>query len=45
MSQQGIHYSPYSKAKANYRAQISGKMVTSGISDVAIAKYTQRKPV
>ena len=35
MSQQGPHFSPHSKAKANHKAQISGKLVTSGISDVA----------
>ena len=31
MSQQGLHFSPHSKAK---KAQISGKLITSGISDV-----------
>ena len=34
MSQQGPHVSPHSKAK---KAQISGKLITSGISDVATA--------
>ena len=34
ISQQGPHFSPHSKAK---EAQISGKLVTSGISAVAIA--------
>ena len=42
MSQQGPHFSPHRKAK---EAQISGKLVTSGISDVAIASVTPRKPV
>ena len=37
MSQQGPHFSPHSKAKANYKAQISGKLVTKGISDVVTA--------
>ena len=37
MSQQRPHFSPHSKAKANYKAPISGKLVSSGISDVAIA--------
>ena len=36
MSQQGPHFSPHTKAKAIIKAQISGKMVTSGISDVVI---------
>ena len=34
MSQQGLHFSPHSKAKVNYKAQISGKLLTSGIIDV-----------
>ena len=37
MSQQGPHFSLHSKAKANVKAQISGKLLSSGISDVAIA--------
>ena len=37
MSQQGPHFSPQSvKLKPIIKAQISGKLVTSGISDVAI---------
>ena len=36
MSQQGPHFSPHSKAKANCKSTTSGKSVTSGISDVAI---------
>ena len=43
MSQQGPHFSPHSKAKANYKAQISGKLVTSGISDVATASVHSEK--
>ena len=43
MSQQGPHFSPHSKAKVNYKAQISGKLVTSGISDVAIASEHSEK--
>ena len=43
MSQQGPHFSPHSKAKANYKAQISGKLGTSGISDVAIASVLSKK--
>ena len=34
MSQQGPHFSPHSKAKANYK---STNHITSGISDGAIA--------
>ena len=37
MNQQGPQFSPHSKAKANLTVQISRKLVTSGISDVAIA--------
>ena len=37
MSPQGPHYSPHSTAKTNYKSQISGKLVSSGKSDVAIA--------
>ena len=43
MSQQGPHFSPHSKAKANYKTQISGKLVTSGISGVAIASVHSEK--
>ena len=31
MSQQGLYFSPHSKAKANDKAQISRRMVSSGI--------------
>ena len=43
MSQQRRHFSPHSKAKANYKSKISGKLVTSGISDVAIASVHSEK--
>ena len=33
MSQQGPHFSPHSKAETN---QISGRMVSSGTSDVSV---------
>ena len=37
MSQQGPHFSPHGKNKANYKSTNLRKLVTSGISDVAIA--------
>ena len=37
MRQQGPHFSPHSKAKAYYKSTNLRKLVTSGISDVAIA--------
>ena len=40
MSQQRPHFSPYSKYK---EVQISGKLVTSGISDVAIVSVHSKK--
>ena len=40
MSQQGPHFSPHSKAKANY---ISEKLVTSGIDDVATTSVHSEK--
>ena len=43
MSQQGPHFSPHSKAKANDKAQISGRMVSNGISDVAFASVYLKK--
>ena len=43
MSQQRPHFSPHSKAQANYKAQISGKLVTSGISDVVTASVYLEK--
>ena len=42
MSQQGPYFSRHSKAKAK-KAQISGKLVNSGISDVAIASVHSKK--
>ena len=36
-------FSPHSKAKANYKSTISGKLVTSGISDVATASVHSEK--
>ena len=43
MSQQGPHFSPHGKAKANIKAQILGKLVSRGISDVAIASVHSEK--
>ena len=43
MSQQGPHFSPHSKDKAKYKAQISRKLVSSYISDVAIASVHSEK--
>ena len=43
MSQQGPHFSPHSKAKANYKSKNLRKLVTSGISDVAIASVHSEK--
>ena len=40
MSQQRPHFSPLSKAKANY---ISGKLVSIGISDVATTSVHSEK--
>ena len=37
MSQQGPHFSPHSKAKANDKSTNLRRMVSSGISDVAFA--------
>ena len=34
---------PLSKAEANYKSQISGKLVTSGISDVAVISVHSEK--
>ena len=42
MSQQGPHFSPRSKAKANYKSTNLRKI---GISDVAIASVHSEKPV
>ena len=43
MSQQGSHYSPHSKLKPIIKALISGKLITSGNSDVAIASIHSEK--
>ena len=43
MSQQRPHFSPHSKAKPIKKAQISGKLLTSGTSDVAIASVHSEK--
>ena len=43
MSQQGPHVSPHSKAKANYKSKISGRMVYIGISDVVTASVYSEK--
>ena len=43
LRQQGPHFSPHSKAKAIYKAQISGKLVTSVISDVATSSVHSEK--
>ena len=42
MSQQEPHFSPHSKAKTNYKST-SGKLVTSGVSDVATASVHSEK--
>ena len=44
MSQQGSHYSPHSKLKQIIKALISGKSVTSGVSDVEIASIHSENP-
>ena len=43
MSQQRPHFCPHSNAKPIIKAQISGKLVTSGISDVATASVHSEK--
>ena len=43
ISQKRPHFSPHSKAKANYKSTIPGKLETSGISDVAIASVHSKK--
>ena len=43
MSQQGPHFSPHRKAKANDKSQISGKLVSSGISQVAFTSVYSEK--
>ena len=43
MSQQRPHFSPHRNLKPNIKAQISGKLVSSGISDVAIVSVHSEK--
>ena len=43
MSPQGLHFSPYSTAKTNFKAQISGKLVCSGINEVAFVSVSLDK--
>ena len=43
MSQQGPHFSPHRKAKANDKSQISGKLVSSVISQVAFTSVYSEK--
>ena len=43
MSLQGPHFSPHGTAKTNIKTQISGKLVSSGISFVAIASVYSEK--
>ena len=43
MNQQGPHFSHTVKLKPIIKAQISGKLVTSGISDVATASVHSEK--
>ena len=43
MSLQGPHLSPHSKSKEIIKAQISGKLVSSGKSDVAITSVHSEK--
>ena len=43
MNQQGPHFNPHSTAKTNDKAHFSGRMVSSGISDVAFASVYSEK--
>ena len=43
MSQQGPHFSPHSKAKANYKITNLRKIGNYGISDLAIASVHSEK--
>ena len=43
MSQQGPHFSPRSTAKPMIKAHFSGRMVSSGISEVAFASVYYEK--
>ena len=43
MNQQGPHFSLHSKAKAEIiKAQLTGKLVTSGLSDVVTASVSKK---
>ena len=42
MSSHGPHFSPHSTAKTNEKVQISGRMASIGISDVATASEKTR---
>ena len=42
-SQQGPHFNPHSTAKTNDKTHSSGRMVSSGISDVMIASVHPEK--
>ena len=44
MSSQGPHFSPHSTAKPMIKAHFSGRMVSSGINDVAFASVHSEKP-
>ena len=43
MSQQGPHFSPHCKAKANYKSTNLRKLVTIGISDIVTASAYSEK--
>ena len=43
MSQEGPHFSPHSKAKANYKSTYLRKLESSGISDVATVSVHSEK--
>ena len=43
MSPQGPHFSPHSQLKITIKAQISGRMVSIGISDVVTASVYSEK--
>ena len=44
MSQPKTSFNSTSTSKTNDKAQISGRMVSSGIIDVPFAQYTQKNP-
>ena len=43
MSQQGSHFSSHRRAKTNDKAQFSGRMVSSDITDVGFASVYSEK--